>query len=87
MSRKLNVIEFNISALRQNEKAQTSYSIPIEENLTTDDLLVKIDDLCKSICSRKNAVSVWADPPFNIAFLSGDFIDEATVVINYTELE
>lgn len=84
MNRKLNVIEFNVSAFRQNEKTQTSYSIPIEENLTTDDLSIKINDLCKSIRSRKNVVCVWSNPPFNFTFLSDNYIDEATVIINYT---
>ena len=86
MKCKLNVIEFNVSAFRQNEKLQTSYSLSIEENLTTDDLLVKIDGLCKSLKKRNNIVCVWFEPPFNIRFLSGDLIDEATVVINYTQM-
>lgn len=85
MKRKMNVIELNVSGLRRNEKAQTSYSLPLEENLTIDNLGIKINDLCRSIRNRKNVVCVWFDPPFNISFSNGNYINEATIVVYYTK--
>lgn len=86
MKKELIVIESNVSKLRNSQKGvQVSKTIPLEENLTIDDLIVKINNLCKDILKHKNVVSAWFAPPFNIGFSSENLINRAKVIIYYTQ--